>query len=209
MSSREWYQYLLNKTILHGEAFQPDGSTVMEPLKCPSELKEPDIDWDETWRRARLPGLTNDSRTFAFRLLHNIHTSQERQHRTTRNTPSPVCKKCQTQEVDNILNHTFTNCPYTEPVMTWLLTLIHTFDPTVRPPEIVRLSFQHFSEDQTLCTTWLALECLAYAWEKRKSNSMINILELKTELHLKITYMVKSRRYRDAGIMLTDALDTG
>ena len=93
-------QYFLDKNVLKSEVFL-DGVASVEPIKCPSEIKQPFLDWTQIWERARLKGLSNESRSFLFLLLNDLLLLKERQYKVTRNTPSRICTLCDSGEVDS------------------------------------------------------------------------------------------------------------
>lgn len=206
MDSRAWYQYFLNRTVLQRET-QEDGIATTVPVKSPSEEKQPHLEWGEIWERARLKGLSNNSRSFLFLLLNDLLMTKERQHKTTRNTPSPECTKCMSGSIDNSLTHTFSSCPYMADVINWLVSKISSFDPDVSPSNLVRLQFKTTNEEDKLIATWLIAESLAYAWARRQSNLPISMNDLKLDLRTKAGFMAASSRFSSTGKKLTSLVE--
>ena len=56
MSTAQWYRVLLEKEVTMAEG---DNNT-MEYIKSKVELASPDTDWEESWRKARLKGLSSE-----------------------------------------------------------------------------------------------------------------------------------------------------
>ena len=154
-------------------------------------------------------GLSNQSRYFLFLFLNDLLPTKERLHRTTRNTPSPVCSLCQSGEVDSSHLHTFTTCQYTAETMRWLVERINLVDPACTTADLVRLQFVTMNSDDTLAVTWLTGETLSYAWARRQNRQVINLGILKAELTEKVVFFTKSKysSNRAAGETLVQLLN--
>ena len=76
----------------------------MELIPCKVEERE---FWSESYRLSRLLGLSSDSKSFLFKLIHTLLPSKERVHHLT---PAvlPLCW-CNTEEQETYL-HLFFNC---------------------------------------------------------------------------------------------------
>ena len=75
MSTNDWYIHLLDKNLLEKSI---DGDLTTK--KCKAELMFPLMDWEGTWKLARLNGISNESRSFLFRMLQNLHPTKGRLH---------------------------------------------------------------------------------------------------------------------------------
>ena len=74
MSEKEWYTFLLEDKVI-----KEVGENGLEEYKlCRVERLNPQTDWKQSWRLARLPGLGHDNISFLFRLLHQTLPTQER-----------------------------------------------------------------------------------------------------------------------------------
>ena len=200
MTSKAWYQFLLNKSILQEQIVDPDGNTQWENRKVKAELLRPDLDWEALWRRARQRGLSNTARTFLWRMLHNLLPTGERLNRILpRTNPSNICLHCNLGEIDNIYSHTFTQCTHSAEVMTWLIDTLSTLDPTIIHNDIIWLQF---TEEHELVATWIVAESLEYSWAKRMSNEMINMDQLLAHLRTTVSFMT-SQVHLDAAQTIT------
>ena len=61
MTGKEWYKFVLSSVIEEEEG---------ELIPCKTELMYPLHDWSRTWSLARLSGLSSNSMTFLFQMLH-------------------------------------------------------------------------------------------------------------------------------------------
>ena len=90
MSAKEWYTYLLNKYIL--EEKTEDDPAVWTPKATRAEIQYPMVDWQYSWQLARIQGISNECRSFLFRMLHQLLPTRSRLHRLSpRTNPSPLC----------------------------------------------------------------------------------------------------------------------
>ena len=208
MSSKQWYDYLIDILILKQQVEQPDGTSLLEPLKCKSEQLWPSLEWPIIWKRARMPGLSNDSRSFLFKLLHNILPTQERLFRITRTTFSDVCVCCDSGLTDNVWNHSFTACSHTLPAMNWLMSSLSSFDPSTNLDKIIWLQVDTTNETNELAAIWLIAETMSYAWSRRRTRSNISIPSLITDLLTKANHLQNTSHYHNAGAILLDAMKT-
>ena len=80
---KQWYSYLLNKDVLQMKVQDENDRNVWEPIKCNVEAVFPQYDWDITWARAHMPGLSNEVRSFFWKFFHNLLPTQSRLDRIT------------------------------------------------------------------------------------------------------------------------------
>ena len=149
MDSKAWYHHLLHIKVLK-EHVQLNGEDEYAFRKCKAELERPDLEWEVLWKRAHMPGLSNHSRTFLFRFLHNILPTQERLVKTTRSVTSAECTCCTTGEIDNIRSHSFISCIHTKPTMIWLCNSLSLVDPLITLNDIIWLQFSAQNESEEL-----------------------------------------------------------
>ena len=77
MTVKEWYRLLLEKNKTMRQVDQGR----MELVPCKVEEKEPLVFWGESYRISRLHGLSSDSKSFLFKMIHTLLPSKERIHR--------------------------------------------------------------------------------------------------------------------------------
>ena len=68
-SSNQWYQYLLGRKYLSTEITDDAGASIWEPIKCSDEIEYELYNWDITWARAYMPGLSNEATFSQLRLI--------------------------------------------------------------------------------------------------------------------------------------------
>ena len=177
MTSKDWYLFLLNLNVLEEEKTGVDGTISRVPVKCKTEMMNPDVEWFIVWDLAKMRGISNDSRTFIWRLLNNLHTSEQRLH-TLHKTPSPLCKLCQDNQDDNIWNHSFTKCSFSHQAMEWMINILKKFDPSITKDKAIFLQINPQNTDNVLPCVWLIAESLQFIWAKRRAKEHIQLDEM-------------------------------
>ena len=114
------------------------------------------LDWTNTWRLARLPGLGAEHCSFLFRLLHNLLPTRERLNRI--NSSSTItCRLCQ----DNIpedQTHALFSCSFNNEAGQRLLDVLDT-----SPEKLLRLEVT-VEDDLEFPATWLTSAVLLSIW---------------------------------------------
>ena len=105
MSSKEWYEFILSSLL------RDPGEEGLVP--CRVELLHPGNDWQTTWELARLRGLSSESLTFLWLMLHGLLPTRDRLFRILPTVSDPNCREC--GEPDSI-KHALTECQSTRPV---------------------------------------------------------------------------------------------
>ena len=208
-SSKQWYTYLLNKDVLQTEVYDDDGRISWETKKCQVETEFSHFEWDITWARAHMQGLTNEARSMLWKFFHNLLPTQSRLHRITRTTPTSACVNCDTGAEDHAWYHTFVSCPATKTIMDWLVETLEQIP--IQDVSIEMALFLQFPppipENDLLCAVWLVGETLTYSWARRRNREAPSILSLTVSLRTKALHMSKSKRHSHAGQQLCDLLD--
>ena len=104
LTVKQWYTYLLENLVTTREIDQ-DGRRELIP--CRIEEMSPTVQWGEAYRLSRLHGLSPTSKSFLFKLLHQLLPSRERLHRLIP-TNSPLCW-CDSGDTETYL-HCFYSC---------------------------------------------------------------------------------------------------
>ena len=208
-SSKQWYQYLLDKEVLQTQILDDvDGRVRWEPTKCKVELEFAHFDWDTTWARAHMSGLTNETRTTFWKFFHNLLPTQARLHRITRTTPDPSCISCDTGAIDHAWYHTFLSCPSSKTIMDWLvvtLTMIPIENASIEMA--IWLQFSPLTPDNDLlAATWLVGEAMTYSWSRRRNREASSIPSLIAILRIKAFHMSMSRKHCQTGKQLCELL---
>ena len=126
-------------------------------IKCKEELLSPEIDWETTWRRARMKGLGSEATSFLWKMLHNILPTEARLGRILPNQ-SQNCKFCSTPANADLL-HCFFYCEKTKIVGRWLLSWMSKQDSGVSAAGLLKLEFQ-VEESREMPVVWLIAQTL-------------------------------------------------
>ena len=169
------------------------GRRTLKP--CKVETKNPDINWEITWKRASLPGLSSADHSFLWKMLHNILPTHERLHRLgMNNIMSPLCSQCD-QGVNDDLSHALVTCPQNTEVTDWLLNQLLHVSPNILPHQLVLLSLVDIQEEHELPVTWLISQTLSYIWTQRSIQKKPTLFQTRALLEAGVSIMRKSRFY--------------
>ena len=156
-------------------------------------MKNPDINWEITWKRASLPGLNSATHSFLWKMLHNILPTRERLHRLgINNIASPMCCQCD-QAVYDDLPHALVTCPQNTEVTDWLLNQLLRVSPNISPHQLVLLSMNDLHEEHELPVTWLISQTLSHIWSQRSIQKKPTLYQTRAQLEAGISIMRKSR----------------
>ena len=134
-------------------------------IECRVERANQNVDWEHSWRLARLSGLGPENVSFLFKLLHQLLPTQERAARTKPGT-SPNCRVqgCQNQ-IDNI-EHALILCQSNDGVGLLLLRVVRGLLPDVEAATLSRLELQ-VDPDQELPLVFFISTVLCSIWTLR------------------------------------------
>ena len=190
MKGKHWYQLLLDKRILKEENEEHDGYT---QIKCKVELAHPLINWERSWKLARLPGLSSISITFLWQMLHNILPTRQRLNQVTRTVLSPVCNKCEQGVVDD-LGHALLRCPYNKEVSDWMVRGLEWEHPVHEDNHILCLDVDVTgSAHSGLAFVWFLSNVLHYIFSCRKDGKPCRLYKIRAKLEFAVNILRKSR----------------
>ena len=195
MSTKDWYVLLINKEVLEVDIIKEDGTMGKAPKKCKTELLNPELEWNTVWERAKMKGITNKSRTFMWRFLHNILPSEERLHHL-RKVPTPLCKMCQEGAIDSVWSHSFVICSFSSAGMEWMVNMVSKFDQTATKEKCIFLQLNPVNNDNILPCVWIIAESLEHIWAKRRSKEVINVGEMKAKMAAKCKSLNQSHIFK-------------
>ena len=156
-----WYKVLLENLV----TTEIDENGFRFKKRCKIESEHPNIDWETTWSIACTPGLTSNSYTFLFKMVHNILPTQQRLHRILPSVASPQCNLCDSHSTSN-LAHALFLCDYNSEVGTWLLQIISHVIPRVTPEQVILLNLK-IDRQLHLPLAWITSESLDIVWNCR------------------------------------------
>ena len=180
MTTKQWYNYLLDLNIL--KLTHEDGS--VSNRVCRVERLWPDLDWESTWTRIKLPSLPNDTTSFLWKLMHDLLTTEERVNATVGNASASCRFGC---GVVADLEHCFFGCCLTNDVGNWLLSLVRKFEPT-NEANILKLKTP--SND---ALDWIIAITLHLIWSSRVASKKANLQQCVAHLKAEAEIMKNTK----------------
>ena len=171
MSVKEWYRFLVEKNMTMRLV---DQEGRMEMIPCKVEEREPQVCWGESYRLSRLLGLSPDSKSFLFKLIHTLLPSKERVHHLTP-TSSPLCW-CNNGEHETYL-HLFYRCPKNNLAGEALLRCIQSYDRNCSEEKSLRLELEA-DEPFLLAMVTILTTGLELIWENRKNKKTTTLYSI-------------------------------
>ena len=202
MSVREWYRLILEKNVTRREVDQ-DGRTEMIP--CRVEERNPEVAWEESYRLSRLPGLSPDSKSFLFKLIHTLLPSNERLHHLNQQ-PSPLCG-CNAGVVETY-QHLFFNCELIREPGQSLLQCIRSYARDIDEEKAIRLEV-NVDESFLLPAISLLSTGLQLIWDNRRLRKQTTLYTMRAELESSISIKRRSRiaRIREAADIMQNMVE--
>ena len=199
MITKDWYNFVLS-SILH----EPDTDTL---IPCRVELRFPQNDWTKTWSLARMKGLSSDSCSFLWQLLHQLLPVRERLERILPTVDSPICQVCGTGDTDTLLHALFL-CPSSSPVSNWLMTGLQKFtnDLTAEKVLVLDFSLSEVLPHQELPLVWLTAEVLRRLWRCRRDGRACRLYEMRAELEAAVN-LIRRTKYDGMAPVLDTMLE--
>ena len=145
--------------------------------------------WKESYRLCRLPGLSPDSKSFLFKLIHTLIPSNERlNHLNQQVSPLCWCRAGATETYE----HLFFHCDQNSESGQALLRCIQSYDRSVSEEKALRLELSA-DESFILPSVSLLATGLALIWENRKSKKRTALHLMRAELELSVSIKRRSR----------------
>ena len=202
MSVKEWYQLLLEKNVTKREV---DEEGRMELVPCKVEEKNPEVCWPESYRISRLPGLSPESKSFLFKLVHTLLPSKERLNHLNQTT-SPLCW-CNSGALETY-QHLFFQCEKNSEPGQALFRCTSSYDRTVSEEKLLRLEISA-DEPFLIATVALLASGLQLIWETRKQKKRTTLYTMRAELELSISIRRRSslRKVRESAEIMQNMID--
>ena len=124
MGSGIWYRALLENNV----TTETDEHGFRYTKQCKVETKFQNVDWENTWPLACMPGLESTDCSFLWRMVHNLLPTQERLNRILSTVTSPVCTLCDSEDVCD-LSHALISCKFNNDIDHWLIRCLKTQCP--------------------------------------------------------------------------------
>ena len=188
MTQRQWYRLLLEDNVTMEEKENGQRSYI----GCRIELGSPNVDWETSWRLARLPGLGSELTSFLFKLLHQILPTQERVARTSPTISS--CSKVSNCPGDMVedLPHALVHCSGNLGVGNMIIQRSLTISPGKTVDELLQLDFKVEEENEFPLVWWLAAGFQAI-WDLRKAGKKVEPYLVRAQLEAKVNLLRETR----------------
>ena len=208
MSSNDWYLFILNLKVLQEDEEQEDGSICRKEIKCKTEIKNPALAWSDIWYLAKIKGIINESRTFMWRLLHNLLPTEQRLH-NLKKSPSPICQLYIANTEDDAWNHSFSSCSFSSSAMDFMVNAILIMVPAFTKEKSVFLQNDPVKKENTLLAcVWIISESLQYIWVKRRSKEQLIVNDMRAILLAKLKVMSQTKTFQKHATKMTTILTT-
>ena len=202
MTVKEWYRVLLEKNVTKHEI---DEEGRMELIPCKVEERNPQFEWSETYRLCRLKGLDSETKSFLFKLVHQLLPSKERVHHLTP-TSSPLCW-CDSEQHETY-THLFYTCTKNREAGEAVLRVAQAYDRDLTVENSLRLEIKT-DEIFTLPTVAILATGLHFIWENRKQRKQTTLFMMRVELEAAVSIRRRSRlrNIREAGDIMNNLLN--
>ena len=176
----------------------------MELIPYKAEEREPVVQWSDSYRISRLKGLSPDSKSFLFKLIHTLLPSKERIHHLTP-ASSPLCW-CGNGEEESYM-HLFYKCPRNREAAEALLRCVQAYDEKLTAEKSLRLEIAA-DEVFILPTVSVLATGLELIWQNRKLKKSTPLYSIRAELEAAVSLRRKSssRKIRETGDIMNNMI---
>ena len=198
MTSKDWYNFILSSILIE------PGQDMLVP--CRSEILFPDNDWQKSWSLARMKGLSSDSLSFLWLMLHGLLPTRDRLNRILPTVTSATCRHCDTGQ-DDSPKHALALCSASSPVFNWMFAGISMFDSTVTVDKLLLLDItpdNPLPHDE-LPLVWFIAQVLRRLWRHRRDGRQCRLFDIRAELEAEVNLVSKSR-YSDMVVILNQMM---
>ena len=201
LTVKQWYNYLLEKFVTTREIDQ-EGRRELIPNRI--EELSPNVQWGELYRLARLHGLSPSSKSFLFKLIHQLLPSRERVHRLIP-ANSPLCW-CDSGDVETYI-HCFFTCSKNQDAASAMLRCAQSYDDQLTPKKSLSLQIRA-DEVFSLATITILTTGLEMIWANRQHKKVTTMFMMRAELECAVSIRRRSRNrlIREAGDVIENIL---
>ena len=203
MAVKQWYLYILERDVLLRKVNNEDR---MEIVPCKIEVRCPLAPWSEIYRLCRLNGLSSQSKSFLFKLVHTILPSYERINHLNPNSSSLCRLDC--GEVESY-EHLFFKCVCNRAAGEAIMRCLCSYDQSLTVSRVLSLNIQTDDCYQLALVSLLALG-LELIWTRRLEKKNTDLVLLRSELEWEVILKRKSRnrKIREAADMIFNTIET-
>ena len=198
MTGKEWYSFVLSSVIEEEEG---------ELIPCKAELMYPLHDWSRTWSLARLSGLSSNSMTFLFQMLHQILPCRERLARILPRVENNICRVCNAGESDSQL-HSLSACDGSRETFNWMLAGLNKVCENVTPPRVLLLDFSPSVPlpFHDLPVVWFCAEVLRRIFAYRREEKRCRLYVVRAEMEAEVN-MLRRSKYSEMAVVIDTMMD--
>ena len=189
MTVQQWYNSILELNVVKNE-FEDGRSPELIP--CRVEVKHPNICWTDIYQYSRLRGLSPESKSFLFKLIHELLPCKERLHQLGQSATS-LCW-CNSGEVETY-KHLFFQCDMNKQAGQSLLKCLKSYDSLLTEEKCLRLELGS-SEPFTLPSVSLLVTGLELIWKNRRQKKRTAVISIRAELENSVSIKRRSRVQR-------------
>ena len=195
LTTKQWYSQLLKDMVLCVPSTENLIPTLIPPTLIPirPETISPSTDWLNVWPRIRLRGLTSESSSFLFKLVHLLLPTRERTVRLGVEGGSPTCKMCDMGVTEDI-KHALVMCPSNREASLYLMNLNKMLIPDVTVEAFLHLDLGNLvDKDTELAVSSILGTGLHLIWSERMKKRKVQPYQVRAELEALITILRKTR----------------
>ena len=203
MSEKQWYAVLIEDNV----TMESTNGEQRQYIPSRIELKNPETNWEHSWRLARLKGLGSENVSFLFRLLHCTLPTQERLSKTNANH-SPLCKfpGCTGSDEEDTL-HALVTCSGNNGTGYAIMNGVKRLLPGLKEDEALRLDLdieEHLELPVvfTLSVAWGAL------WDLRLNRTRPELYLIRAQLEAKVAILRNCRNFFNSAQFIDMIIDT-
>ena len=133
--------------------------------KCRVELLSPENDWGRSFHLSRLKGLSTETRSFNFKLLHQLLPVNQRLSQILPNNQAD-CSLCRLGELES-LQHCFFSCEYNSQAAQYLVHLTRPYVQNITEERILLFDIKTADAIYELPTMLVLATGMSYIWKNR------------------------------------------
>ena len=179
---------------------QDDDTSPRKYIPCRVERAGLGVDWETSWRLARLPGLGSGHTSFLFKLLHQILPTQERVARTSPAANSYCTDSRCSGDTTEDIQHSLVLCRGNSGVGLKIVETAQALVPGVTAEQLLRLEVKIEVDDELALVWWVAAGWLAI-WELRSAGKRVELYLVRAQLEAKVNLLRTTRFARTVPIL--------
>ena len=203
MTEKDWYTLLLEDQC----TMELVEGGPRRYIPCNAENKTPLRNWDECWRRARLPGLGPENISFLFKLMHNTLVTQERLSKTSPTTSFyckfPGCPGTEKEDTTHALFH----CPGNNGIGAAILRSIQNFVPGLQAEDAIFLDF-NVADSLELPIVWALAVAWSSLWDLRQKRARPQLYLVRAQMEARIALLRECSRFANASAAVDTIIAT-